>query len=85
MRIIVGGVVLAFLLGAAVPRADAGIFGFLHHKDKGKKALKQGKLPNSIDYPMVRPKVHDEHKAGKRSGPHLIKDSRLTVSTAERA
>ena len=28
------------------------------------------KLPKPIDHPIVRPKVRDDHKAGKRAGKH---------------
>ncbi len=73
MRIILGGAVMGVLLGFAVPSADAGIFSWMHKdKDKPKAGVPsyKQKLPKSIDYPMVRPKIRDDHKAIKRLGRH---------------
>jgi hypothetical protein len=36
----------------------------------GAEAAKGVKLPKPIDHPIVRPKVRDNHKAGKRAGDH---------------
>ncbi len=44
------------LLGSAA--AEAGIFS------------KQERLPKPIDHPIIRPKMRDDHKAGKRLGRH---------------
>ncbi len=52
MKAVIGGVVLGLLLGAS--GAEAGLFG-------SKK-----KLPRPIDWPVVRPKVQEGHKPGKR-------------------
>jgi hypothetical protein len=61
MRILTG-VVLSLVL--ASPGAEAAIFG-LFGKHKGRHCL-----PRAIDWPIVRPKVKDRHKEGKRGGVH---------------
>jgi hypothetical protein len=61
MRILIG-VALSLLL--ASPGAEAAIFG-LFGKHKGRRCL-----PKAIDSPVVRPKVKDRHKEGKRGGDH---------------
>jgi hypothetical protein len=60
MRILIG-VTLSLLLASS--GADAAIFGLFKHK--GRHCL-----PRAIDSPMVRPKVKDRHKEGKRGGDH---------------
>lgn len=55
MKLLAAGIAL-FLLSSA--GAEAGLFS-------GRK-----KLPKPIDHPVVRPKVRDDHKAGKRVGRH---------------
>ena len=61
MRILIG-VTLSLLLASS--GADAAVFG-LFGGHKGRKCL-----PKAIDSPMVRPKVKDRHKEGKRGGDH---------------
>jgi hypothetical protein len=61
MRILIG-VTLSLVLAAS--GADAAIFG-LFGKHKGRRCL-----PRAIDSPIVRPKVKDRHKEGKRGGDH---------------
>jgi hypothetical protein len=61
MRILIG-VTLSLVLAAS--GADAAIFG-LFGKHKGRRCL-----PKAIDSPVVRPKVKDRHKEGKRGGNH---------------
>lgn len=61
MRILIG-VVLSLVL--ASPGAEAAIFG-LFGKHKGRHCL-----PRAIDSPILRPKVKDRHKEGKRGGVH---------------
>jgi len=56
MRLAVAGLALLLLGGAS---AEAGIFS--SGKDK---------LPKPIDHPIVRPKVKEDHKVGKRAGRH---------------
>ena len=58
MKLVAVGIAL-LLLGSA--SADAGVFGIF----KGKSDL-----PKPIDSPIVRPKMRDDHKAGKRTGRH---------------
>ena len=56
MRLITGGcLALTLLLGAS--GVEAGWFG-------------TRRLPKPIDFPIVRPKVQEGHKAGKRAGRH---------------
>ena len=55
MKLMAAGFAL-LLLGSA--GAEAGLFG---GKDK---------LPKAIDHPMVRPKLREDHKVGKRAGRH---------------
>lgn len=47
--------------------------------------LGKRRLPKPIDSPIVRPKVKDGHKPGKRGGRHPENSVRLTVSANERA
>jgi len=61
MRILIG-VTLSLVLASS--GADAAIFG-LFGKHKGRRCL-----PTAIDWPVVRPKVKDSHKNGKRGGDH---------------
>ena len=61
MRFLIG-VTLSLLLAA--PGADAAIFG-LFGGHKGRHCL-----PKAIDRPVIRPKVTDRHKEGKRGGTH---------------
>ena len=58
MKLVVAGIAL-LLIGSA--SAESGIFGIF----KGKNSL-----PKPIDSPIVRPKLRDDHKAGKRAGRH---------------
>ena len=58
MKLVAVGIAL-LLLGSA--SADAGIFGKFRRKND---------LPKPIDSPIVRPKMRDDHKAGKRAGKH---------------
>jgi hypothetical protein len=55
MKLLAAGIAL-LLLGSA--GAEAGIFS--RRKD----------LPKPIDHPIVRPKVKEAHKLGKRGGQH---------------
>ncbi|PYQ46732.1 MAG: hypothetical protein DMF78_25555 [Acidobacteria bacterium] len=59
MKLIAAGVVL-FL--AASTAAEA--FPFFH------RARSTDKLPKPIDSPIVRPKLREDHKLGKKSGVH---------------
>jgi len=59
MKLIAAGVVL-FL--AASTAAEA--FPFFH------RARSTDKLPKPIDSPIVRPKLREDHKVGKRVGRH---------------
>jgi hypothetical protein len=61
MRILIG-VFLSLVIAA--PGADAAIFG-LFGTHKGRRCL-----PRAIDSPVLRPKVKDRHKEGKRGGDH---------------
>ena len=70
MRILIG-VALSLLL--ASPGAEAAIFG-LFGKHKGRHCL-----PKAIDWPVVRPKVKDRHKEGKRGGVHPKQCLRLAA------
>ena len=58
MKLVAVGIAL-LLLGSA--SADAGIFGKFRRKND---------LPKPIDSPIVRPKMRDDHKAGRRNGKH---------------
>jgi hypothetical protein len=55
MKLLAAGIAL-FLLSSA--GAEAGLFS------------RKTKLPKPIDHPVVRPKVRDDHKPGKRAGQH---------------
>jgi hypothetical protein len=55
MKLVAAGIAL-FLLSSA--GAEAGLFS------------RKPKLPKAIDHPVVRPKVRDDHKPGKRAGQH---------------
>jgi hypothetical protein len=61
MKLLAAGIAL-FLLSSA--GAEAGLFS------------SRRKLPKPIDSPVVRPKVRDDHKAGKRTGRHPSNVSR---------
>jgi hypothetical protein len=58
MKLLAAGIVL-LLLGSA--GAEAGIFS---------RKSDNNKLPKPIDHPIVRPKVREDHKVGKRAGRH---------------
>ena len=58
MKLVAAGIAL-LLLGSA--SADAGIFG---------KFRRKADFPKPIDSPIVRPKMRDDHKQGKRVGRH---------------
>ena len=72
MRILIG-VTLSLVLAAS--GADAAIFG-LFGKHKGRRCL-----PRAIDSPIVRPKVKDRHKEGKRGGDHPKQCYRISAET----
>jgi hypothetical protein len=65
MRTLAAVLALVFMFGS-VPAADAGwwIFG-----DDNKVSTRK-RMPKAIDYPLLRPKMQDIHKQGKRSGDH---------------
>jgi hypothetical protein len=65
MKSIVGLVALGLLLGAS--GAEAGLFG-------SKK-----KLPRPIDSPIVRPKVQEGHKPGKRQRHPVVASVDLSL------
>ena len=73
MRILIG-VTLSLVLAAS--GADAAIFG-LFGKHKGRHCL-----PKAIDSPVVRPKVKDRHKEGKRGGNHPKQCLQLFAETS---
>ena len=54
-----------FLLLGSVPAAEAGWWIF-----KNDKASTRKKLPKAVDSPVVRPKMQEIHKNGKRAGHH---------------
>ena len=58
MKLLAAGIALLLLSSGG---AEAGLFGSSKSKPK---------LPKPIDSPIVRPKVQDSHKAGKRAGNH---------------
>ena len=58
MKLVAAGIAL-LLLGSV--SADAGVFGIFSRKTD---------FPKPIDSPIVRPKIRDDHKAGKRTGRH---------------
>jgi hypothetical protein len=60
MRIFVASLAVCFFLSAS--GVEAGWF----HRNKTKKRC----LPKPIDWPTIRPKADDTHKAGKRTGRH---------------
>jgi hypothetical protein len=64
MKLLAAGIALLLLSSSG---AEAGLFG------SGKS---KPKLPKPIDSPIVRPKVQDAHKAGKRAGNHPEKYQR---------
>jgi hypothetical protein len=66
MKLVAAGIALV-LLGSA--GAEAGIFSIFSRKSS---------LPKPIDHPIVRPKVKEEHKLGKRAGQHPSQYSRST-------
>ncbi len=59
MKLVAAAVVV---LLAASTAADA--FPFFH------RARSTDKLPKPIDSPIVRPKIREDHKVGKRAGRH---------------
>jgi hypothetical protein len=59
MKLVVAGIAL-LLLGSA--SAESGIFSGIFSR--------KGSLPKPIDSPSVRPKLREDHKAGKRTGRH---------------
>ena len=59
MKLVAAGIAL-LLLGSA--SADAGIFSKIFSR--------RGDFPKPIDYPIVRPNLREDHKAGKRAGRH---------------
>jgi hypothetical protein len=61
MRILIGAT-LALLLASS--GAEAALFG-LFGGHKGRQCL-----PRAIDSPVLRPKLKERHKEGKRSGVH---------------
>jgi len=65
MKVMVGLVALGLLLGAS--GAEAGLFG-------SKK-----KLPRPIDSPVVRPKVQEGHKPGKRQRHTAVSSVELSL------
>jgi len=65
MKVMVGLVALGLLLGAS--GAEAGLFG-------SKK-----KLPRPIDSPVVRPKVQEGHKPGKRQRHAVVSSVELSL------
>lgn len=65
---------LALLLVVAVgSSADAGIFS------------KKSNIPKPIDFPVVRPKLREHHKAGVRVKHLSLGADAAVVSTVERA
>ena len=62
MKLVAAAGLALVLLGSA--GAEAGIFSGIF--SSGNK----DKLPKPIDHPIVRPKVQETHKAGKRAGRH---------------
>lgn len=58
MKLLAAGIALLLLSSAG---AEAGLFGSGRSKPK---------LPKPIDSPIVRPKLRDAHKSGKRAGQH---------------
>jgi len=65
MKVMVGLVALGLLLGAS--GAEAGLFG-------SKK-----KLPRPIDSPVLRPKVQEGHKPGKRQRHPAVSSVELSL------
>ncbi|HUG52577.1 MAG TPA: hypothetical protein VMR21_03215 [Vicinamibacteria bacterium] len=55
MKLVAAGIVL-LLVGSSA--AEAGLLS------------RKPKLPKPIDSPIVRPKVREDHKVGKRTGQH---------------
>jgi hypothetical protein len=58
MKLVAAGIVLLLLGSSSV---DAGVFGIFKRKTD---------FPKPIDSPIVRPKLRDDHKQGKRAGNH---------------
>ena len=69
------GMALLVILAVAAPSVDAAILGL------GKKS----KYPKPIDFPIVRPKVREYHKAGTRVKHLSLGADTAIVSTVERA
>ncbi|HLA79507.1 MAG TPA: hypothetical protein VJU18_18175 [Vicinamibacteria bacterium] len=65
MKAVIGVLALGLLLGAS--GAEAGLFG-------SKK-----KLPRPIDWPVVRPKVQEGHKPGKRQRHPTVSSLELNL------
>ena len=63
MKLVTAGIVI-LLLGSSA--AEAGLFS------------RKPKLPKPIDSPVVRPKVREDHKVGKRTGQHPKRFERPT-------
>ena len=57
MKLAAAGIALLLLASAG---AEAGIFS----------SGSREKLPKPIDHPIVRPKVREDHKVGKKAGRH---------------
>jgi hypothetical protein len=60
MRVFVAGLAVCFFLGAT------GVEASWFHRHNAKKRC----LPKPIDWPTIRPRIDDTHKAGKRVGRH---------------
>jgi hypothetical protein len=69
------GLALLVVVAVGAPSADAAIFGL------GKKSA----FPKPIDFPVVRPKVREHHKAGSRLKHLSLGADAAIVSTIERA
>ena len=69
------GLALLVVVAVGAPSADAAIFGL------GKKSS----IPKPIDFPVVRPKVRENHKPGTRVKHLEMGADAAVVSTVERA
>jgi hypothetical protein len=70
-----GFAVVALLLAFGASSVDAGIFGL------GRKS----KFPKPIDFPVVRPKVRENHKPGSRVKHLSLGSDAAVVSDVARA